>query len=888
MMVRFNRKHAAALCALASVGALFAFLPAGVRDNPKDRPAVSGPAGIARILSGIRIPFQENAGQFPSDVAFGARMFAGSVFVTREGGLVYSLYGRPGGTTPGKARVLRETLVGGKTWEISGEDPSSARISRFAGKDPAKWIRGIRAWDTVRLDQVYRGVDVRLRARGGSIEKIFHVRPGADPSAIHLRVDGADRLAVNDRGELEASVGKETVRFTAPVAWQEDDGGGKTPVVAAYEVAGNEYGFRLAGYDTDREVIIDPLLAATYLGGTVGPVADGFDDQPYAMDFDSSGNLYVAGATGSSNFPSSPGYDSVMDGTTDAYVVKLSSDLTQVLAATFVGGGTDDIATAVRVSGSSVYVAGATNSSDFPATPDPGTTRGSWDVFVVKLNLPLSSLTGTILGGSFIDNEACLALDGSGNVFIAGRTQSPDFPVTAGTYDNTVSGPDIQPDVTDFFIAKIDGSSLSLLAGTYLRGPTGVPNTSEAFPAIAVDGSDNVVLAGLSEATDYPTTAGAYSTTGGGAQVVVSKLNNALTSLLYSTFVGPSALGYRVSLALSGDNVWIGGYASGSSFPVTGGAHRTTYASKEGFVTKLNGTLSSPLLASTYVGGSGDDFVTGIAAATDGSVYATGQTASSDFAATSGAFDNSFNGVLDVFVRRYSGDLASLQYSSFLFLGSTSSNSPRAFLSLDGTGNVYVAGITNYASIPTTAGTVQESFNLPGIYNDGFIAKFNATLSADNTAPTVSSVLPSSGATAVPVDNTVRVTFSERMKTSTIDNTTITVAGVTGTVTYDGVRTATFTPADNLAAGTAYTVTVTTGVQDYWGNAMVSNYTSTFTTAGGSSGSSSSGGGGGGCTVTGGRKMPAEEGWPAALVLLLPPALLAARRLRVRYGARNR
>lgn len=894
MMVRFNRKHAAALCALASVGALFAFLLADICGNPKDRPVVPGPAGIARMLSGIRIPFQENAGQFPSDVAFGARMFAGSVFVTREGGLVYSLYGRSDGTTPGKARVLRETLVGGKTWEISGEDPSSVRISRFAGKDPAKWIRGIRAWDTVRLDRVYRGVDVRLKARGGSIEKIFHVRPGADPSAIHLRIDGADRLAVNDRGELEASVGKETVRFTAPVAWQEDDEGGKTPVAAAYEIAGNEYGFRLAGYDPAKEIVIDPLLAATYLGGTASSVADGFDDQPYAMDFDSSGNLYVAGATGSSNFPASPGYDSVFDGTTDAFVVKLSSDLTQVLAATFLGGSSDDIATAVRISGSSVYVAGATNSSDFPATPDPGTTRGQWDVFVVKLNLSLSSFlsAGTILGGTFIDNEACLALDGSGNVFVAGRTQSYDFPVTAGAYDNTYSLPEEYPDTSDFFVAKLNGS-LSLQAATFLGGvSTNGIDAKETSPAIAVDGSDNVVLAGISEATDYPTKPDAFSTTGGGAQVVVSKLNNTLTSLLYSTFVGPSALGYRVSLSLAGDNVWIGGYASGSSFPTTSGVHRTAYASGEGFLSKLDGTLSN-LLASTFVGGSGVDIVTGIATATDGSVYATGQTTSSspDFATTSGAFDNSFNGVLDVFVRRYSGDLTTLRYSTALFQGSTSSTStPRTLLALDGAGNVYVAGIANYDSIPTTAGAYQELFNgrfTPGLFYDGFIAKFDATLSVDSTAPTVSSALPSSGATGVPVDNTVRVTFSERMNTSTIDNTTITVAGVTGTVAYDGNRTVTFTPADNLAAGTAYTVTVTTGVQDYWGNAMASNFTSTFTTVGGSSGSSS-GGGGGGCTVTGGRTMSAEEGWPAALVLLLPPALLAARRLCLRGSGGNR
>ena len=196
------------------------------------------------------------------------------------------------------------------------------------------------------------------------------------------------------------------------------------------------------------------------------------------------------------------------------------------------------------------------------------------------------------------------------------------------------------------------------------------------------------------------------------------------------------------------------------------------------------------------MGGIDNDFVTGIFAAPDGSVYATGQTAPSDFAATAGAFDNSYNGVLDVFVRRYSGDLTSLQTSTFLFLSSTSTNTPRTLLTLDGSGNVYVAGITNYPSILATAGAVQENFNHPfsNFWFDGFIAKFDATLSADSTAPTVSSVNPSSGATGVPVDNAVRVIFSERMSASTIDNVTITVGGVTGTVTYDGIRTATFTP----------------------------------------------------------------------------------------------
>jgi len=880
-MVRLHRKHAAALCAMAFVGALVMILLFAVNWTPGIMPAPPGPAGIGRALSGIRIPFQENAGQFPSDVAFGARMFAGSVFVTREGGIVYSLSGRREEGIAGKARVFRETLIGGNAREIFGEDQSSTRVSRFFGNDPAKWIREIRVWDTLALNRVYNGIDLKLIARGGSVEKVFHVAPGADPSAIRLSMEGTDRLAINDRGELEVQAGGETVRFTAPVAWQEDAEGGKKAVGAAYEVSGNEYGFRLAGYDPAKEVIIDPLLAATYLGGSIGPMPDGFDDQPYAMDFDSSGNIYVVGATGSSNFPAGPGYDNTFNGSADAFVVRLSPDMTRIVSMTFLGGSQDDIATAVRVSGNSVYVAGSTKSSGFPATPAPGSNPGSssWRVFVVKLDLSLSASTlslGTILNGSFNDNEASLALDGSGNVFVAGRTQSPDFPITAGTYDNLVSGPDINYELTDFFIAKFDGSTLSLLASTYLRGPSGAPGTSEALPSISVDGGGNVVLAGLTEASDYPTTLGAYNRTGGGTQIVASKLNNSLTSLLYSTFVGPSSINYRASLSLdAGDNVWIGGYA-----PTVGGGN--------GFVTKLDSTLSS-LLASTYVGGSGNDFVTGIVAAPGNTVYVTGQTASLDFPKTVGAIDNTFHGGTggyDVFVCRYNGDLTSLLASTALVQINAGGTRPRTVLALDGSGNIYVAGNTDSAAFNTTPGAVQPSIQ-PGIWCDAFIAMLDPTLSADSAAPTVSSILPSSGSTGVPVDNAISVIFSERMKASTIDNVTITVAGVPGTVTFDGNRIAIFRPMDNLAAGTLYTVTVTTGVQDYSGNGMAANFISTFTTAAVSTGPSH-GRGSSGCVMMVCTNGTTEDGLSVIMTLLSPLALIAARRVIVRRGGRTR
>ncbi|MBI5576400.1 MAG: SBBP repeat-containing protein, partial [Deltaproteobacteria bacterium] len=356
MMSRFHRKHVAGFCTLAFAAALSLILLSGNDEKPARHPVIPEQAAVARILSGMRIPFQENAGQFSPEIAYGARMFSGAAFVTREGEIIYSLYERAGGGSACKVRVFREILIGGRTLEISAEAPSPASVSRFAGNDPSRWIRSIRAWETVRFDRVYDGIDVKLKAHGGSVEKFFHVRPGGDPSAIRLRIEGADRLAINKRGELEAVVGKETVLFSAPVAWQ-DDGERRIPVAADYEVDGNEYGFRLAAYDPNREIVIDPLLAATYLGGS-GPagtgqgVPDGLDDQPYAIDFDSSGNIYVAGATASSNFPAGYGYDNTFDAAspalTDAFVVKLSGDLTQILAATFLGGSSDDMATSVR------------------------------------------------------------------------------------------------------------------------------------------------------------------------------------------------------------------------------------------------------------------------------------------------------------------------------------------------------------------------------------------------------------------------------------------------------------------------------------------------------------------------------------------------------------
>ncbi|MEP6767950.1 MAG: hypothetical protein ABJC61_04735, partial [Acidobacteriota bacterium] len=223
-------------------------------------------------LSGLHLPFIANAGQTDAAVAYYAQTFAGTIFITRDGRIVYSLPGErasasgrgSGGRTPGWS--LTETAVGGRA-RPSGGDRASTRVSYFLGNDPARWRSGLETLEDVSLGEVWPGIVVKLRAQGRSVEKLFTVQPGADASRIRMRVAGARRLGTDHAGALIASTGPGDVTFSAPVAYQER-GGVRREIQVAYDVRGRSYGFRLGGYDPALPVVIDPLLQATYLGGS--------------------------------------------------------------------------------------------------------------------------------------------------------------------------------------------------------------------------------------------------------------------------------------------------------------------------------------------------------------------------------------------------------------------------------------------------------------------------------------------------------------------------------------------------------------------------------------------------------------------------------------------
>src|SRR5262245_4107315 len=395
------------------------------------------PAEVARQVDRLAVPFVANAGQSDPRVAYSASTFSGTVFVTKEGELVYALPApghreAVGLREPASGWTLTERFVDGHPSPI-GAHSAATHVSVFAGNDPARWQRDVASYADVDLGAVWPGISVALTAHGKQVEKVFTVEPGAVPDAIRVRVAGAESLAVADDGALVAHTGVGDVRLTPPVAYQEV-AGTRRMLPAQYAISGDEYGFRVRGYDPTLPVVIDPLLQATYLGGSD-------IEEAFAMAIaPTTGDVYVAGFTSSINFPGTTGgAQRLFGGVTDAFVARLNASLTALEQATYLGGSGNDRARALAIAPTTgeVYVAGSTGSLNFPRTSGGAQSalRSGADAFVARLSASLTSLDqATYLGGS-ADTETATALaiaPATGTVYVAGVTVSTDFPGTSG------------------------------------------------------------------------------------------------------------------------------------------------------------------------------------------------------------------------------------------------------------------------------------------------------------------------------------------------------------------------------------------------------------------------------------------------------------------------
>jgi hypothetical protein len=460
----------------------------------------------------------------------------------------------------------------------------------------------------------------------------------------------------------------------------------------------------------------DDLMGATYLGGAgdEGWIYSGAISAAIAA----TGEVYIVGMTASTDFPTTPGaFQCVSCGGYDIFVAKMSGDLTALLASTVFGGSQDEILPSVVVSSDgTVYVAGHTNSSNFPVT------MGAYDrfadtnadVYVARFDGDLTILlAATYLGGNGADLFPTIDLDLSGAVVVCGVTSSGatnTFPTTPGAYDRTYSA-----SYADFFVSKLSGDLSQLMASTFLGG-----RYEEAWSGAMVDPLGNIMVGGSTESNDYPSTPGAYEELFHGPprpgqyihDVVVSKLSNDLDSLLASTFIGTDGFDGGQQITVDNDgNVIIGGHTDAIDYPVTPGALDEHHnGQNEYLLTKIDNDLAT-ILASTFLtpDDAGFTYLTDLATDADGNVYGVGAAWADNCPITSNAYDTTFNGGANDFaLMQLSGDLTTLTYATYL--GGAGDEGDCA-VAIDSVGNVITAGYTSSSNMSVTPGAYDGDFN---------------------------------------------------------------------------------------------------------------------------------------------------------------------------------
>ncbi|MGA7219434.1 MAG: SBBP repeat-containing protein [Candidatus Sulfotelmatobacter sp.] len=745
--IRFNGfLSAVVVCALLLTSAAVLFAARAV------------PARNAVVESYGHLPlsFEANRGQTDAQVKFISRGPGYTLFLTGNEA-VFSLQQKESAAqasdyrNAGKRNLSTRTssvfgvrvLNANRSVTVGGLDELPGRVNYFRGNDPSKWSSGISTFSEVRYQNILRGIDLVYYGNQGQLEYDFVVSPGADSRAIQLKFNGVRGLRVDAlTGDLVVSVGKEELRFHHPVAYQNTvlgdatEGGkgeSRQMVAAGYSIDSlDRVSFRVGNYDHTKSLVIDPTLSySAYLGGAN-------NDYATSIAVDSTGNAYVTGYTSSVNFPTTTGsFQTTCSGgctgtETDAFVSKIDPTGSFLVYSTYLGGSGIEYGNGIALDASGdAYIVGQTFSTNFPTTkgafqPKCGSGNCSGgEAFITELNSAGSALIySTYLGGTGATQGNGIALDASNNAYLTGYTQSAKFPVTPGAFQTTCKCS--QPVA---FATELNASGTALVYSTYLGGTGG-----DVGYAVALDTSDNAYVTGYTHSVNFPVTSGAFQTKlSANSAAFVSKVNPTGSALVYSTYLGGSTTvttpceTCATDLAVdSSGNAYICGLTAESNFPVTPGAYQTVFMSNsnghDAFLTKLNASGTAEVF-STYLGGSGDDGATGIAVDASGNTWLRGNTKSTNFPVTPGAFQMVNAGDFDAWVGEIDPTGSLLLYSTYLGGSGTEYGGATRSLAISDQlpPSVYVTGWTDSTNFPVSAGSLQSQN--AGL-NDGFVTKF--------------------------------------------------------------------------------------------------------------------------------------------------------------------
>ena len=593
------------------------------------------------------------------------------------------------------------------TAKITGTDKLPGTSNYFIGTDPTKWLSRIPTYRKVKYRDVYPGVDLVYYGNQQQLEYDFVVAPGANPSMIRLKFEGASKLKINKDGNLLLMINGQQLRFRKPLVYQQS-GGLRREIAGRYILKGRQITFTLARYDLSMPLIIDPILTySTYLGGT------GLENS-LAIATDVAGNAYVAGYTTSVDFPSTTGaFQTALRGNQNAFVAKIDNSGSALVYCTYLGAGFEiPYGIAVDSTGNA-YITGITTSTNFPTTSGAFQTSfsgGTFDSFVTKINATGSVLVySTYLGGSNSDESQAIAVDSAGNAYVTGFTYSADFPTTIGAFQTSFNGNQAA------FATEFNAAGSALVYSTYLGEGNQVSGQG-----IAVDSAGNAYVTGLTTFGNFPITPGAFQTTRHGSyNAFVTKINPAGSALVYSSYLGGSGLDFGIAIAVdSSGNAYVTGWTSSTDFPTVNPLQAANGGGFDAFIAKVNST-GTALIYSTYLGGSGDEKCQcGIALDSSGNAYVTGWTSSTNFP-TVNPLQASNSGGYDAFVAEVSASGSALIYSTYL--GGSADDGGNA-IAVDSSGNAYVTGWTSSTNFPTV-NPLQAANGGGGV--DAFVAKMS-------------------------------------------------------------------------------------------------------------------------------------------------------------------
>jgi YVTN family beta-propeller protein len=604
--------------------------------------------------------FEANQGQTDPKVGFLTRSTGYTLFLSASETTFIESNNAAGGypkplssplphSTAGQA-VLRMKLFGANPSPVlGGEGMLPGKVNYLIGRDPSRWHTGIPIYSEVRSQQVYPGIDLVFHGNERQLEYDFVVAPGADPKRVVFQITGADRIQLDPRGDLLLSTGKTEFRMRKPVIYQQT-GAVRRAVDGGFSIKNNLVAFKVASYDKNLPLIIDPsIIFSTFLGGTG-------EELPSGLDLDttnpSAPTLYVVGASGSiTTFSETSTLIGTSPGAANySFIAKIDPTKTGAASLdflTFLGGsvvfsgGTgpcENLAEYMKldVSGGAgavePVIVGQTNCQDFPVTSG-GPTAATDDIFLTRLTPSGASLDNSIFfggnGSAGLSNGSgvSIVVNPEGVIAMSGSTSSTNLPTTSGAYavsfNNGTAGI-----FNDCFVAEFT-RSFAIQYLTYLNVGTGTTSSSQAGCGVrGLDAAGKIYAGGNTFSSTafnlanggtgangfQKTFAGTPGTNENGFLVLLDPSQVGLNQLAYSTYVGgggPTAIqdadvNIATGLVVATGITFANGTTAAPNIPLANAFQSTnTATSGTGFITIGDSTKTgaASLVASTYFGG---------------------------------------------------------------------------------------------------------------------------------------------------------------------------------------------------------------------------------------------------------------------------------------------